>query len=142
MRTSTLGAFRQGLSAMQALQAAAARTQRQLSVGRRILAPSDDPISALRALEMRDRVSQLEQFKRNSDIATNRLSTEEVALKGINDVLQRVRELALQANNATQNRETRALMAVEMRQHLDQLVRNQRRLRVQRRPGASANSDR
>lgn len=122
MRASTLGAFRQGVAAMQALQEAAARSQRQIASGRRILTPSDDPISTLRALEMRDSLSRLEQFDRNSNIATNRLQDEEVALKGVNDVLQRVRELALQASNATQSNETRALLAVEMRQHLEHLV--------------------
>jgi flagellar hook-associated protein 3 FlgL len=40
----------------------------------------------------------------------------------VNNVLQRVRELALQANNATQTNESRKLIAVEMRQHLDQLM--------------------
>ena len=43
-------------------------------------------------------------------------------MQGVNDVLQRVRELALQANNATQSNESRAMIAVEMRQHLDALV--------------------
>ena len=122
MRVSTFGAFQRGLSLMQNLQAATARTQRQIASGQRILTPSDDPIAASRALELRESLSRLEQFDRNSDIATNRLRDEEVALQGVNDVVQRVRELALQANNATQSNETRGLIAIEMRQHLDQLV--------------------
>jgi flagellar hook-associated protein 3 FlgL len=50
------------------------------------------------------------------------LQDEEVALQSVNNVLQRVRELALQANNATQSNETRGLIAVELREHLNQLV--------------------
>ncbi|MGB5490712.1 MAG: flagellar hook-associated protein FlgL, partial [Woeseiaceae bacterium] len=44
------------------------------------------------------------------------------SLGSVNNVLQRVRELALQANNATQNSESRQLIAIEMRQRLDELV--------------------
>ncbi len=122
MRVSTFGSYQRGLSMMQDLQAAVGRTQRQISSGQRILTPSDDPIAASRALELRESLSRLEQFDRNSNIATNRLQDEEVALQGVNDVLQRVRELALQANNATQSNETRGLIAIELRERLDQLV--------------------
>lgn len=122
MRVSTSGAFASGLAAMQRLQAALDQTQRQISSGRRILTPSDDPIAASRAVEIRESVGRLEQFDRNANIASNRLSQEEAALGSVNNVLQRVRELALQANNATQSNESRRLIAIELRQHLDQLV--------------------
>ncbi len=122
MRVSTSGAFASGLAAMQRLQAALDQTQRQISTGRRILTPSDDPIAASRALEIRESIGRLEQFDRNANIASNRLSQEESALGSVNNVLQRVRELALQANNATQSNESRRMIAIEMRQHLDQLL--------------------
>ncbi len=122
MRVSTSGAYSHGLSAMQRLQSALDHTQRQISTGRRILTPSDDPIAASRALQIRESIGRLGQFDRNSGIATNRLSQEESALNSVNNVLQRVRELALQANNATQSNESRQQIAVEMRQQLDQLV--------------------
>jgi flagellar hook-associated protein 3 FlgL len=98
------------------------RTQRQISSGSRILTPSDDPIAASRTLELRESLSRIDQFERNSDIAKIQLQDEEITLQGVNDVLQRVRELSLQANNATQSDETRALIAVELKQHLNQLV--------------------
>ncbi len=122
MRVSTRGAFLHGLGMMQQLRSALDHTQRQVSSGRRILTPSDDPIAASRALEIRESIGRLDQFDRNSGIATNRLAQEESALNSVNNVLQRVRELALQANNATQSDESRQLIAVEMRQQLDQLV--------------------
>lgn len=107
---------------MQRLQAALDHTQRQIASGRRILVPSDDPIAAARALDIRESIGRLEQFDRNANMASNRLAQEESALGSVTNVLQRVRELALQANNATQSNESRRLIAIEMRQHLDQLV--------------------
>jgi flagellar hook-associated protein 3 FlgL len=122
VRVSTGGAYQRGLSLMQHLQSALDRTQQQISSGRRILNPSDDPIASSRSIEINETLSRLTQFDRNGVMAQNRLHHEESALADMNNVLQRVRELALQANNATQSNETRSLIAVEMRQHLDQLV--------------------
>lgn len=122
MRVSTRGAYLAGLQAIQRLQSALDYTQRQISSGRRILNPSDDPIASARAIEFSEAISRLGQFDRNATIVTNRLSQEEAALSSINDTLQRVRELALQGNNATQSNESRALIAVEIREHLDHLV--------------------
>ncbi len=121
-RISTSGAFEQGLGMMLQLQAALDRTQRQLSTGNRLLSPADDPIAAARSLGMRESLSMLEQFDRNANMARNRLSFEEAALQSVTNVLQRVRELALQANNGTQTDESRHLIAVEMRQHVGALV--------------------
>ncbi len=122
MRVSTSGSYQRGLSMMQQIQAALDRTQRQISSGRRILTPSEDPISAGRVLEMKEVLSRLTQFDRNGQIAKNRLGLEESVLKNVGDVLQRVRELGVQAANATQSNESRALIAIEMREHLDHLV--------------------
>ncbi len=122
MRVSTIGSYLTGLTAMQRLQSALDQTQRQISTGRRILNPSDDPIAASRALEFRESIARLAQFDRNAGIAENRLAQEEAVVGSVNNVLQRVRELALQANNSTQSNETRALIAVEMREQLDYLV--------------------
>jgi len=122
MRVSTSGMFSAGQSAMQRLQAALDYTQRQISSGRRILTPSDDPIAAARSLEIRESIGRIEQFDRNANVAANRLSQEESALSSVNNVLQRVRELALQGNNATQSNESRKLISVEVRELRDQLV--------------------
>ena len=122
MRISTGGAFRQNLNMLLQLQQALDRTQRQVTTGRRHLSPADDPLAAARALNMRESLSRLDQFERNATMARNRLSYEESALQSVNDILQRVRVLALQANNAGQSNESRHAISVEMRQHVDALV--------------------
>ena len=122
MRVSTRGAYLNGLQAIQRLQVALDVSQRQISSGRRLLTPSDDPIAASRSLELRESLSRLQQFERNATIVSNRLSQEESALNSVNNVLQRVRELALQANNATQSNESRGLIAIEIREQLGNLL--------------------
>ena len=89
MRISTSGAFQQGLSMMLKLQSALDHTQKQITSGRKNLTPADDPFAAARALNLRESMSRLEQFERNSTMATNRLGYEESALQSAGKILQR-----------------------------------------------------
>lgn len=122
MRISTRAVFLQGVRQMQNIQSQVSRTQEQISTGRRMLRPSDDPIAAARAVGFRESLARLEQFQRNGDAARSRLEYEESALDAVTNVLQRVRELALHANNATETGETRQIMAVELRGRVADLV--------------------
>ena len=122
MRISTNGAFLQGIRNMLQLQAALNDTQIQVATGRRIQRPSDDPIAAARSVGLREAISRLDQFQRNGSSARSRLEHEESALNAVTNVLQRVRELALRANNATESNESRNLVAIELRQQLAGLL--------------------
>lgn len=122
MRISTSGAFLQGVSRMLQLQAALNETQEQVATGRRIQRPSDDPIAAARSVGLREAISRLDQFQRNGSSARSRLEHEESALNAVINVLQRVRELTLRSNNATESNESRNQVAIEIRQHLAGLV--------------------
>ncbi len=122
MRISTAGMFLSSLGQLQQLQSALARTQEQIASGRRLLTPSDDAIGSARSIELRELASRLEQYDRNGDLARSRLAIEEQSLAGAGDILQRARELALQANNATQSTETRAFIATEIRELKGQLL--------------------
>jgi flagellar hook-associated protein 3 FlgL len=65
--------------------------------------------------------SQQGQYTKNSNAAENRLQLEEQALADSTTVVQRVRELALQANNATQTAADRQAIAVEVKARLGEL---------------------
>ncbi len=127
MRVATSGSFLRGSRLMQDIQTQLDRTQNQIATGRRILTPSDDPIAAARAVGLRESVARLEQYQRNADVAQSRLGYEESALDAVVDAMQRVRELALRANNATADGDSRAHIAIELRQQLTELVQQANR---------------
>ena len=52
MRISTSMIFQQGAAKISDLQTNLVKTQQQLSTGRRILTPADDPVAAARALDV------------------------------------------------------------------------------------------
>ena len=121
-RISTSQFVQRGLNQILSQQQQIADTQQQLASGRRVLRPSDDPAGATRILTLRESVATLQQYNENINLATNRLQIEESALISAGDLLQRARELAIQANNATQTNETRAGAAVEIQGILDGLL--------------------
>ncbi len=110
------------LQALTDTQAQLARTQNQVSTGLKFSRPAENPVGAVQVLDLQRALSESSQYSRNADLATNRLGVEETTLASVGDVLQRLRELAVEANNATQTNETRAGIATEARQALDSLV--------------------
>ena len=124
MRISSAQIFLQGVTAMQDQQSALAKTQQQLATGERIVSPSDDPISATRILELDSAIKTADQYQRNADYAETRLKLEETALTGIGDGLQRIRELAVYANNDTMDADGRKAIAQEVRATLDGLIQS------------------
>lgn len=122
MRISTSQIFSMGLGAMLDKQTDLVRTQQQISTGQRMLSPSDDPVAAVRNLELSRAKDRTEQFERNTQLLDSRLRLEESVLSESVTLLQRVRELAVQANNATQSNESRQSIALEIRQHMDSLL--------------------
>ncbi len=116
MRISTAQIFDGGIGAIQRNQASLATTQQQLATGKRILKPSDDPSGAIQSLKLGERIAAVDQYARNADAAVSRLQQQESVLTQISEALQRVRELTLQAANGTQSNESRAALALEIRQ--------------------------
>src|SRR5690606_10541318 len=98
------------------------KTQTQIGTGRRVNAPSDDSFAAARITEIDAAIARLAQFRDNGTLARNRLSLEETVLADVADSLQRIRELTLQANNATLGNGERAGLAAEIRERFDGLL--------------------
>lgn len=102
-------------------QSELARAQTQISTGKRVNTPSDDPASAAHIVKMQEAESQLDQYQRNASIAESQLSLEEAALTGTANTLMRIRELALTANSGITDDATRAAHNAEVTLRLDEL---------------------
>ena len=122
MRISTAQIFRQSVDAMLDRQKELSQTELQVASGKRILNPSDDPSATVRILDLKETQQRLLQFQRNADAATAKLDQEETALQGMENLLQRVRELAVQGNNDPLGAEGRSAVAAEIRQHIDSFL--------------------
>jgi flagellar hook-associated protein 3 FlgL len=90
--------------------------QGQISRGRRIDAPADDPVAFARAALLRREQAASTATQRGIDAASRRLTATETTLESVSTLVQRARELALQANNATQSAADRQTIANELRE--------------------------
>lgn len=122
MRVSTAQQYQQAISQMLDQQAQIQKTQIQLSSGQRLLKPSDDPTATRQLLSLEQSQSALQQFSTNLGLAEGRLSQTESILGDAGDLLQRVRELTVQANSGTQSDEGRKAIAVEIESVGEQLL--------------------
>lgn len=122
MRISSLQLFRQGINAILDQQTRLAQTQNQLSTGKRIVSPADDPTGAAQLVGLSETARLTEQYQRNGEQARVRLELEDTTLGAVGDSLQRVRELAVRSLNDTNGAEERTAIAQEVRQLLDEMI--------------------
>jgi flagellar hook-associated protein 3 FlgL len=104
---------------LQARYAALANTQLQISTGRRVNAPSDDPTAAA---QERLRESELSGIKASQDSVAGvqtRLTSMESSMESIRSVLSRANELALTGASGSYSQADRNTIANE----IDQLVK-------------------
>lgn len=103
-------------------QSRLARTQAQVASGRKFETPSENPIGATQVQDLERRRSELAQFTQNSELLTSRLNMGEQSLSSAENVLQRVRELALQANSAGVDPASARAIAAEIRSRAQELM--------------------
>ena len=122
MRISTALINQRALNGILNQQARLSDLQLKIATGKRINVPSDDPVGAAQIVRLTETIKSNEQFIRNANMAKSRLNLEESVLASVENALQRVRELALQASNSHLSNLDRKAIAVEVRQRLDELL--------------------
>lgn len=98
------------------------KLQDQLSTGRRINKPSDDPVGISFSMRYRSELERNGQYQRNVDSALSWLSYADEILGQAGDVMQRARELAVQGANGTNPQEALNTIAMEIDQLAGQLL--------------------
>ena len=122
MRISSLQAFNNGVGGLGRNYSNVIRTQEQISSGNRILTPADDPVASVRLMQLEQQASMLGQYKSNLTAAKNSLAQEEATLNSVNTVMQRIRELAVQAGGGALSAEDRNSLAQELAEREGELL--------------------
>ncbi len=98
------------------------QTQNELSSGKRLRKPSDDPAAVGRALIYRTDLATGTQYLSTIQSSLDWLNANETALASMTENLQRVRELAVQGGNDTLDQNGMADIAAEVDQLLQHMV--------------------
>jgi len=122
MRISTMQQFNSGLRSIINNQESTTRTQQQISSGRRVLTPADDPIASTQILQLQQDISLRNQYEKNITAARNRQNLEEAILNNITENITRIRELTVNAGNGSLTFDDRTFIASEIDERYDALV--------------------
>jgi len=122
IRLSTSWMFQQSLSTMLDQQAAVNASQDQVTSGKLINLPSDDPGGAAQVVSLNHIIASTAQYSSNIDATNTRLSTESNTLTSFNSLLDQARSLAVQGINGTLSASDRKDMAGQLVQIRSQLV--------------------
>jgi flagellar hook-associated protein 3 FlgL len=118
MRVTSGMAQRHVLSDLRRVQERLSAAQSQVSSGKRIEKPSDDPLGAERAMRLNDQLESTSAYRSAVDESRSWLDATDAALGSLSEVVQHVRELTLQAANGS----TSAAGRAAIKQQIDQLT--------------------
>ena len=122
MKVSTSQIFERATTQMAQQQSKVAAMQAQLATGKQVLRPSDSPEQAGMIQRLSSALNRQDVYSSNLDAINSRLGAEEAALMSSEDVMQRVRELAVQASSDTMSDADRKIIASEVTALRDQLL--------------------
>ena len=116
MRISTQQQFLRSIDDMQRSQSRIADLQDQISTGKRLRNPSDDPVGAAQVVKLERELSQYNKYDDNINVTQRRLEQEDSILDSINIATDRMRELTIQSGSDTLNDADRSTIAQELNQ--------------------------
>jgi flagellar hook-associated protein 3 FlgL len=99
-----------------------ARTQEQLSTGRVINRPSDDPVGTSSAMRLRSSLAQVAQHQRNAEDGASWLQMVDTTLTGSTQILRRAKELGIQGVNGANGPQAMAALGQEVSRLRDALL--------------------
>jgi flagellar hook-associated protein 3 FlgL len=118
-RVTNLMASQQVLANINAGQDGLLQTEEQLSTGKRINQPSDDPYGASLAISLQGQLARLGDYSNNVSDGTAWTNAGLSALQNMTDQLQRAQELVTEANNGTESSTEMQAGGAEIQQLVD-----------------------
>jgi flagellar hook-associated protein 3 FlgL len=103
-------------SSLSADLAALSAITEKVSSSKQLNRPSDNPADVRSAVGLRDTLAQLNQYVRNIDSASSRVSAQDTALASAGELIQRANELAIEGANGTLDASQRQAIAAEVAQ--------------------------
>ncbi len=122
MRISTAHAYDSTIRELQDRQQTLARSQQQLTSGKRVVDASDDPTNAARAERALARVARSDANQRTLDASRNVMNLASSSLSSATDLMQTARETLMAAGNGSYSDSDRQSLAVKLKDIRDQLL--------------------
>lgn len=122
MRISSSMIYAAGSTQINNLQSQLLQTQEQISSGKAILTPADNPVAAAQALIVTQTQANNTQFATNRQSANNSLSQEESTLQGVTSLIQSAQSAVVSAGNGSYTPAERQALATSLQGTFNQLL--------------------
>lgn len=122
MRMSTSMIYQQNLSGVTNNQSLWMQSGQQLSSGKRVLYPSDDPLAASQAVMISQSMSENSQYALARTFARQNISMEETVLRSAADGIKDMKTLIVNAGDGTLSDNDRDSLATQLQGLKDQLL--------------------
>jgi flagellar hook-associated protein 3 FlgL len=122
MKVSTNLFFDRASNQLGTVQSSLSKTQEQLSTGKQITKPSDEPDKASLVTRLESEMARQKSYQDTLASVEIKLSSQETALRNVSDVMYRIKELTVQANSDTMGKLDRQSIAVEIESLRDQVL--------------------
>ena len=122
MRVSTMSAANFSISEINRKTALLGDIQAQISSGKHLQRPSDDPVQVAATENIDAAILRLGQYEKNNMMANQKLTQEESILDNVTNMLQRVKELAISSNSDVLSNSDRQAIRAESEQLMKQLM--------------------
>jgi flagellar hook-associated protein 3 FlgL len=122
IRVSTNNLYLQGINGINADQSAVLNSIGELSSGKQINSPADNPVGAAQASLLQSDLTQLGQYSSNQSQATQMLNSASSTMTQFINVMQSARTTLVQAGNGSMSDSDRSALAAQLQQSLNQLV--------------------
>ena len=121
MKISNSQLFDTSIGQMTQKQSEISQMQAKLASGKQLVKPSDDAHKAALIQRLNSAMQRQDVFESSLNRADSRLATEQTAVMGAENILQRIRELAIQGTNGGLNDSDRETIAKEVNSLRDSL---------------------
>ena len=121
-RSSDLLVQRRLLTQLQSDQLELLKIQTQISTGRKLLLPSDSPLSAARGINVQRILEEKQQARTNIDTSRSFLAATDNALSTVSKLINEAKSVAIGASQSTISDSQRATYAQQIQQSIAQLL--------------------
>ncbi len=98
------------------------KVQNQMSLGRRVVNPSDDPLAANEGMRLDTLIAKIGQYNNNITVGNSFLALSDSALGNVNDLVKKAKGLVIGGASETTTLEMRRTNAVEMNNLIQEIV--------------------
>nr|WP_057924536.1 flagellar hook-associated protein FlgL [Burkholderia ambifaria] len=122
MRISTAQFYQMNVAQMSDQQAQLAQLYQQISSGVSLSTPADNPVGAAQAVQLSMTSATLSQYSANQNVALSSLQKEDQALTSVNNLLNSMHTIVMQAGDGSLADSDRSALATQLEGYRNQLL--------------------